>query len=120
MNVPNLGIAFWNYDRTRLLSDGSVKIDGVEATFHSARIVPEIFEAMVRRRAYDVSELGMTYFLRTFNEHGHSPFLAIPVFPVRSFRHGAIYINKASNIERPQDLAGKRIGELALMVMTRA
>ena len=114
MNVPNLDIAFWNYDRTRLLSDGTVKIDGVEATFHSARIVPEIFEAMVRRRAYDVSELGMTYFLRTFNEHGRSPFLAIPVFPVRSFRHGAIYINKASNIERPQDLAGKRIGELAL------
>ena len=109
----NLDIAFWNYDRTRLLAEGAVKIEGVDARFHSARIVPEIFEAMIRRRAYDVSELGMTYFLRTF-ENGASPFLAIPVFPVRSFRHGAIYINKASGIRRPQDLAGKRIGELAL------
>ena len=108
-----LNIAFWNYDRTRLLSDGTVKIEGADATFHGASIVPEIFEAMIRRRAYDVSELGMTYFLRTF-EDGVSPFLAIPVFPVRSFRHGAIYINKASGIERPEDLAGKRIGELAL------
>jgi hypothetical protein len=45
MNAPDLDIAFWNYDRTRLLADGAVKIDGVEATFHSARIVPEIFEA---------------------------------------------------------------------------
>ena len=108
-----LDIAFWNYDRTRLLADGTVKIDGVDATFHSARIVPEIFEAMIRRRAYDVSELGMTYFLRTFAGR-NPPFLAIPVFPVRSFRHGAIYINKASGISRPQDLAGKRIGELAL------
>lgn len=57
-----LNVAFWNYDRTRLLAEGTVKIEGVEASFHSARIVPEIFEAMIRRRAYDVSELGMTYF----------------------------------------------------------
>jgi len=96
-----------------LLADGTVKINGVDAAFHSARIVPEIFEAMIRQQAYDVSELGMTYFLRTFQD-GESPFLAMPVFPVRSFRHGAIYINKASGIARPEDLSGKRIGELAL------
>ncbi len=112
--TTKLDIAFWNYDRTKLLADGTVKIDGVDASFHGARIVPEIFEAMVRQRAYDVSELGMTYFLRTFDDQGRSPFVAIPVFPVRSFRHGAIYVNKASGIRRPQDLAGKRIGELAL------
>lgn len=112
--AQKLDIAFWNYDRTRLLADGTIKIEGVDANFHSARIVPEIFEAMIRRRAYDVSELGMTYFLRTFDEQGRSPFVAIPVFPVRSFRHGAIYVNKACGIERPQDLVGKRIGELAL------
>jgi hypothetical protein len=109
-----LEIAFWNYDRTRLLAEGVVKIEGADVIFHSARIVPEIFEAMVRRRAYDVSELGMTYFLRTFDDEDRSPFLAIPVFPNRAFRHGAIYISKASGIEKPQDLAGERIGELAL------
>ena len=92
--AQKLDIAFWSYDRTRLLADGSVKIEGADVAFHSARIVPEIFEAMIRRRAYDVSELGMTYFLRTFDEEGRSPFLAIPVFPVRAFRHGAIYINQ--------------------------
>jgi hypothetical protein len=113
MTHRKLDIAFWNYDRTKLLVDGTVKIDGVAAAFHSARIVPEIFEAMIRRRAYDVSELGLTYFLRTM-EVAEPPFLAIPVFLVRSFRHGAIYINKSSGIQRPQDLAGKRIGELAL------
>ena len=113
MSDLKLDIAFWNYDRTRALADGTVKIEGVDASFHSARIVPEIFEAMVRRRAFDVSELGMTYFLRTFAD-GPSPFVAIPVFPVRVFRHSAIYINKVSGITKPQDLAGKRIGELAL------
>ncbi|MGI4942660.1 MAG: hypothetical protein ACRYHQ_19185 [Janthinobacterium lividum] len=104
-----LDIAFWDYDCTRLLADRTVGIAGVDAAFHSARMVPEIFEAMIRHRAYDVAELGMTYFLRTFVD-GKLPFLAIPVFPVRSFRHGAIYVNKASGIARPEDLAGKRIG----------
>jgi len=108
-----LDIAFWNYDRTRLLSDGSVPLEGVEASFHSARIVPEIFEHMIKDRAYDVSELGMTYFLRTF-DCSDPPFLALPIFLNRCFRHSAIYINKQKGINRPEDLVGKRIGELAL------
>lgn len=112
MSDLKLDIAFWNYDRTRALADGTVKIDGVDASFHTARIVPEIFEQMIRRQAFDVSELGMTYFLRAMEV---SPeFLAIPVFPNRAFRHSAIYVNKASAIRRPEDLAGKTIGELAL------
>lgn len=111
---PKLDIAFWNYDRASLLRDGTVRIQGVNARFHSGRIVTDIFRSMIKDRAYDVSELGMTYFLRTFDDEGRSPFLAIPVFLVRAFRHGAIFVNKASGIERPQDLAGKRVGELAL------
>jgi hypothetical protein len=53
-----LKIAFWDYDRTRALADGTVKIDGVDATFHSARIVSEIFEGMIRQREFDVSDSG--------------------------------------------------------------
>lgn len=113
MQQPKLDIAFWDYDRTRALSDGRVRIDGAETTFHGGRIVTEIFGKMVRRRAYHVSELGLTYLLRTFHD-GDSPFRAIPVFPNRAVRHGAIYINRHCGITRPEDLAGKRIGELAL------
>jgi hypothetical protein len=113
MSNRKLDVAFWNYDRTRALVDGSVKIDGVDAQFHTARIVPEIFEAMIRKRAYDVSELGMTYFLRVIDGEDQ-PFVAIPVFPNRAFRHSAIYINRHAGIERPEDLNGKRIGELAV------
>ena len=60
MSDMKLDIAFWSYDRTHALTDGTVKIDGVEPRFHTARIVPEIFEQMIRQRAFDVSELGMT------------------------------------------------------------
>ena len=113
MANAKLDVAFWDYDRTRPLADGTVKIEGADAAYHSAPIVTEIFEAMIRERKFDVAELGMTYFLRTF-EAGDSPFVAIPVFPNRAFRHSAIYINKASGIRKPEDLNGKTIGELAL------
>ena len=112
MSDLKLDIAFWGYDRTRALADGTVKIAGVDASFHSARIVTEIFEQMIRQRAFDVSELGMTYFLRALEVNPE--FVAIPVFPNRAFRHSAIYINRASGIGRPEDLAGKTIGELAM------
>jgi hypothetical protein len=112
MAYQTVDIAFWDYDRTRALAKGKVKIPDMEATFHSAPIVTEIFEGVVRGR-YGIGELGMTYFLRTF-EGTESPFIAIPVFPNRAFRHSAIYINKASGIKKPEDLNGKTIGELAL------
>ena len=112
MSDLKLDIAFWDYDRTRALADGTVKIAGVDASFHSARIVTELFEQMIRQRAFDVSELGMTYFLRALEVNPE--FFAIPVFPNRAFRHSAIYINRASGIGRPEDLAGKTIGELAM------
>ena len=108
-----LDIAFWDYDRSRALADGTIKIEGVDAAFHSAPIVTEIFRGMVGERSFDVSELGLTYFLRTFKD-GVSPFVALPVFPNRAFRHSAIFVNKASSIEKPEDLNGKTIGELAL------
>src|SRR5207244_2017897 len=38
------------------------------------------------------------------------PFIAIPVFPSRFFRHSCIYVNAASGIREPKDLIGKRVG----------
>jgi hypothetical protein len=57
MSDLKLKFAFWDYDRTRALADGTVKIGGVDASIESALIVTEIFERMIRRRDFDVSEL---------------------------------------------------------------
>ena len=62
MNMK-LDIAFWDYDRTRALAEGGVKMDGVDGTFHTAPIVTEIFRGMIADHCFDISELGFTYFL---------------------------------------------------------
>ncbi|WP_204249229.1 hypothetical protein [Frondihabitans sp. PAMC 28766] len=62
---------------------------------------------------YDVAEYGLTYFLRSWDTE-ESPFLALPIFPNRNFRHSAIYVNVEAGITKPEDLAGKTIGEFAL------
>lgn len=103
-------LACWNYDRTRGLMDGSVRPDGVDLTYRMA-FVAEIFERMVRNKEFEVSELGLTFYLRSL-ELGDPPFIAIPVFPLRFFRHAAVFVNTASGIASPSDLAGKKVGEL--------
>lgn len=113
MSNLELNVGLWHYDHARSLFDGTVAIDGVDATFESGRIVSDIFENMVRNRKYDVSELGLTFYLRSLELEEESPFIAIPVFPNRRFRHTAIYVNTNSGIKTPQDLVGKTIGEFA-------
>jgi 4,5-dihydroxyphthalate decarboxylase len=107
-----LRIAAYPYEHTEALLDGRVPIAGVDATFETAPLVSDIFQRTVEGR-YDVAELGLTYFLRTFDLED-SPFLALPIFPNRNFRHSSVFVNTAAGIEKPQDLAGKTIGEFAL------
>jgi hypothetical protein len=100
----------WQYDRTRALADGSVQPEGIELEYRSAPQVGAIMERAMKGE-FDVSELGITYYLRSL-EQPDPPFIAIPVFPNRLFRHGAIFINKDSGIKEPRDLIGRKVGEL--------
>lgn len=107
----NLTLACWDYDRTRALFDGRVRIEGVDLTLWSTHNVGEIMERMVRHQQFEVSELGITYYLRSL-ELAEPPFVAIPVFPNRFFRHSSIFVNSTKGIQSPRDLAGRRVGEL--------
>jgi 4,5-dihydroxyphthalate decarboxylase len=103
-----LSIAVGNYDRMRPLIDGDVQIDGVDPVF-LLQDPEEIFFRAFRHADFDVCELSLSsYSVKT--AAGTSPYIAVPVFPSRAFRHTAIYVHADSGISKPEDLKGKRIG----------
>ncbi|MBI2768019.1 MAG: ABC transporter substrate-binding protein [Burkholderiales bacterium] len=103
----NLSIAMGDYDRTRALYDGRVQIDGVDPVFMLLNPEEMFFRAM-RSRDFDIAELSFSSYL-VKHSRGESPYIAVPVFLSRAFRHTCIYVRK-DRIRRPEDLKGKRIG----------
>jgi 4,5-dihydroxyphthalate decarboxylase len=106
-NLP-LTLACWDYDRTRPLMDNRVTLDGIDLTYLNL-VIEEIFFRQMRHQEFDASELSFSSFLVSMFEKT-PPFIAIPIFPSRSFRHSGIYINAHAGIREPRDLVGKRVG----------
>jgi 4,5-dihydroxyphthalate decarboxylase len=108
MSKLKLTFGCWNYDRTRAVMDGTVRPDGIELNSLDMP-VEETFFRMLRYREFDVAEMSLSsYVVSLFKDP--KPFVAIPVFPSRFFRHSSIYVSARSGIEQPQDLIGKRVG----------
>jgi 4,5-dihydroxyphthalate decarboxylase len=108
MGPLRISLACGDYDRVRPLRDGRVVPDGVELE-HTVMPSYRIFAEQVRTRRWDVSEMSLGSYL-TLASRGDNPFVAIPVFTSRYFRHGFIWTNAERGIERPEDLRGRRIG----------
>ncbi|KAF2093198.1 4,5-dihydroxyphthalate decarboxylase [Rhizodiscina lignyota] len=106
--VLKLSFACWDYDRFKAIEDGRVRPEGIELTFLNYR-VEETFFRQLRFREFDVSELSLSSYVLTLNQD-NPPFIALPVFASRYFRHQSMYINTNSGIKKPSDLRGKRIG----------
>lgn len=103
-----LALACNDYDRTRALKDGRIVPDGVVLTYLPL-VVEETFFRMMRHREFDAAELSLSSFVLSLDDEP-SPFVGIPVFPSRSFRHSGIYVNRAGSVREPADLAGRRVG----------
>src|SRR5436309_5496986 len=107
VEVP-ITIACGNYDRTRAIRDGRVRVEGCDVTY--LPLYPEeIFFRAFRYQEFDVSELSLSSYIRTVAA-GTSAYIGIPAFVSRLFRHSGIYIRADSGIREPADLRGKRVG----------
>ncbi|HUB94601.1 MAG TPA: hypothetical protein VL993_01700, partial [Stellaceae bacterium] len=105
-----LNFACDNYAFTRGLREGSVAVDGVDLNYLTV-FPAENFQRMIQHREFDAAEMGLKFYICTL-ELDDPPYIAIPVFPCRIFRHSAIFVSEASPVREPKDLIGRRVGEL--------
>ena len=103
-----LSLACWDYDRTRALVDGSVLAHGIDLV-PLALPPEETFLRMLTRREFDCAEMSFSTYTMTLARK-NPPFIAIPVFPSRFFRHSCIFVSSKSGIRRPAQLAGRTVG----------
>lgn len=109
--MPNLklSVGCGDYDRTEALRSGVVQPEGIDLTYVPIQSPPEIFARMVKNHAFDFSEMSTSMYL-TLRAKEEFPFVALPVFPSKVFRHGFIFVNTGSSIRTAKDLEGKRVG----------
>ena len=107
MSDPILSAAFGNYDRICPLQTGGVRVNRIDLRIQTLPPT-EIFRRMCSDREFDVSEmsLGAHAYL---TGSGDNPFVGMPAFVSRAFRHAMVYANADAGIGGPEDLNGKRI-----------
>lgn len=103
-----LTLACWDYDRVRPLMDGTVRPEGIDLNLLPL-VVEETFFRMLRHREFDASEMSLSSYVVSLGRPDR-PFVAIPAFPSRAFRHSGIYVNAGAGIREPRDLMGRRVG----------
>lgn len=103
-----IAVACGDYDRTRALFDGRVPIEGCDPVF--LPLAPEeiFFRAFVHEE-FDVAELSLSSYVMR-RARGDCPYVGVPAFVSRAFRHSAVYVRTDRGIERPEDLRGRRVG----------
>jgi 4,5-dihydroxyphthalate decarboxylase len=96
------------YDRMEALQTGEIRPEGINLNFLAMDNPREIFDRMSNRLEFDACEMSSSELI---SRHAAKklPFVAIPVFASRVFRHGFIVVNR-KHVKSAKDLEGKRVG----------
>jgi 4,5-dihydroxyphthalate decarboxylase len=103
-----LTLAAGDYESIRALKEGIVKPEGIELTILTDMTAEVRHARMLRGSQFDLAELSMSNYM-VAKDQG-LPFIAIPVFLHRRFRHGFAFVNTTKGIDKPTDLIGKKVG----------
>ena len=102
-------IAGYNFDRTRALIDGRVKVDGCDIEFKESGIGDLNTHVFSGPQELDVTEIGLHPYMLAFANDDFRDYALLPIFPLRLFRHKSVFIRNDRGIDRPEDLRGKKI-----------
>lgn len=100
------GCDYW--DRSRPLIDQRVQPEGIELKYQVLDPI-DLLRRAIGGNEFEASEMYACSYM-ILHARGDDRFVGLPIFPSRSFRHGYIFVRSDAGIERPQDLAGKRVG----------
>jgi hypothetical protein len=106
--TTSLTIGISTNDRMLPLMLGDVPTPGLNLTFDRSSPIG-IFRRALQEGAFDVTEMSFAAYCILMSR-GDRPFVGIPVFVSRMFRHGCVFVREGSGIEIPEQLAGSRIG----------
>lgn len=97
------------YDRIEPLRLRQVKPAGIDLHVLADLGPRELFDRVMATDEFDMAEFSSSEFI-AMTTLGTCPFVALPVFPSKVFRHSFITINRTRGIHAPKDLEGRRIG----------
>jgi 4,5-dihydroxyphthalate decarboxylase len=104
-----LSMAGYNFDRTKALIDGRIKIEGCDIQFQEMGIGDINTLVFSGPQTLDVTEIGLHPFMLAYANDGFRDYSLLPIFPLRLFRHKSVFIRTDRGINKPQDLRGKTI-----------
>lgn len=109
MPALTLDLGCGDYDIVRPLRDGAVRAEGMEINFVTINRPPEVHWRMGMHHEFDAAEMSFGSFVAG-RARGDFPFVGIPAFVYRKFRHSCAYVNVNAGINKPEDLKGRRVG----------
>lgn len=109
MATLSLDLGCGDYDIVRPLKDGAVRAEGMAINFITINRPPEVHWRMGMHNEFDAAEMSFGSFVAG-RARGDFPFVGIPAFVYRKFRHSCAYVHADAGIHRPEDLKGRRVG----------
>src|SRR5262245_32005040 len=107
MKNLELSLMTTDYHRTHPLFSGAVSINGAKLNVCPPPVQGDACYKPVYEQ-FDIAEMSLSWYVMA--RCRGEPLIALPIFPLRMFVQPYLFCREPSEIKKPEDLAGKKIG----------